>query len=61
MEKVRTQVVQRYVSLLTNAGFKAVFGDREVMSVINTLLPDISVSGTFFRATLTVSFPACCP
>lgn len=44
MEKVRTQVVQRYVSLLTNAGFKAVFGDREnkevVMSVINTLLPE---------------------
>ena len=40
----RTEVVQRYVSLLTNGGFKAVFGDRRnkdvVMSVINMLLPE---------------------
>ena len=37
------EVVQRYVDLLTNAGFKAVFGDRKnkevVMSILNTLLP----------------------
>ena len=37
------EVVGRYVDLLTNSGFKAVFGDREnkdvVMSVINALLP----------------------
>ena len=36
--------MQRYVSLLTNSGFKAVFGDKAnkdvVMSVINTLLPE---------------------
>ena len=36
--------VQRYVNILTNSGFKAVFGDRDnkdvVMSVINALLPD---------------------
>ena len=35
--------VGRYVDLLTNSGFKAVFGDRDnkdvVMSVINALLP----------------------
>lgn len=38
------KVVQRYVDLLTNSGFKAVFGDRAnkdvVMSVINALLPE---------------------
>ena len=37
------EIVSRYVDLLTNSGFKAVFGDREnkdvVMSVINALLP----------------------
>ena len=37
------EVENRYVSLLTNSGFKAVFGDRKnedvVMSVINALLP----------------------
>ena len=37
------EVVGRYVDLLTNSGFKAVFGDRAnkdvVMSVINALLP----------------------
>ena len=37
------EVVGRYVDLLTNSGFKAVFGDRDnkdvVMSVINALLP----------------------
>ena len=36
-------MVQRYVDLLSNSGFKAVFGDRNnkdvVMSVINMLLP----------------------
>lgn len=34
---------KRYVNLLSNAGFKAVFGDREnddvIMSILNTLLP----------------------
>ena len=43
MKEEKTEVVQRYVSLLTNSGFKAVFGDRAnkdvVMSVINILLP----------------------
>ena len=36
----KDEVVQRYVDLLTNAGFKAVFGDRKnkevVMSILNT-------------------------
>lgn len=44
MIKEKKQIVQRYVSLLTNSGFKAVFGDRRnkdvVISVINTLLPE---------------------
>ena len=44
MENGKTEVVQRYVDLLTNSGFKAVFGDRNnkdvVMSVINILLPE---------------------
>ena len=44
MESEKTQVVQRYVSLLTNSGFKAVFGDKAnkdvAISVINTLLPE---------------------
>ena len=44
MKEEKTEVVQRYVSLLTNSGFKAVFGDRAnkdvVMSVINILLPE---------------------
>ena len=47
MEKNKTEVVQRYVNLLTNSGFKAVFGDRNnkdvVMSVINMLLPDDTI------------------
>ena len=37
------EVTSKYVDLLTNSGFKAVFGDRDnkdvVMSVINALLP----------------------
>ena len=44
MQNKNDSVVQKYVSLLTNAGFKAVFGDREnrdvVISVINALLPE---------------------
>lgn len=36
--------VQRYVDILTNGGFKALFGDiankEVVMSIINVLLPD---------------------
>ena len=44
MKEEKTELVQRYVSLLTNSGFKAVFGDRKnkdvVMSVINMLLPE---------------------
>ena len=43
MENSKNTVVQRYVNLLSNSGFKAVFGDRAnkdvVMSVINMLLP----------------------
>ena len=44
MNTNKTEVVQRYVDLLSNSGFKAVFGDRKnkdvVMSVINMLLPE---------------------
>ncbi len=44
MSREKNQIMQRYVSLLTNSGFKAVFGDRAnkdvVMSVINILLPE---------------------
>ena len=45
MEQIdKSAVVQRYVNLLSNGGFKAVFGDRKnkdvVMSVINMLLPE---------------------
>ena len=44
MESNKSSVVQRYVNLLSNSGFKAVFGDRAnkdvVMSVINMLLPE---------------------
>ena len=44
MECNKNSVVQRYVNLLSNSGFKAVFGDRGnkdvVMSVINMLLPE---------------------
>ena len=47
MNKNKTEVVQRYVDLLSNSGFKAVFGDRNnkdvVMSVINMLLPDDTI------------------
>ena len=43
MKEVTEKALQRYVSLLSNSGFKAVFGDRKnkdvVMSVINMLLP----------------------
>lgn len=42
-EKKTDELVQRYVDILTNGGFKALFGDIEnkdvVMSIINTLLP----------------------
>ena len=42
MEETKNAVVQRYVDLLSNGGFKAVFGDRNnkdvVISVINMLL-----------------------
>ena len=44
MKNGKIEVVQRYVDLLSNSGFKAVFGDRNnkdvVMSVINMLLPE---------------------
>ena len=40
----RVGTVQRYVDILTNGGFKALFGDKAnkdvVMSMINVLLPD---------------------
>lgn len=40
----RVGTVQRYVDILTNGGFKALFGDMAnkdvVMSIINVLLPD---------------------
>ena len=39
----KENAMQRYVDILTNAGFKAVFGDRKnkevVISILNTLLP----------------------
>ena len=39
----KEMIMQRYVDLLKNSGFKAVFGDRNnkevVKSVINALLP----------------------
>jgi hypothetical protein len=38
------EVVQRYVDILTNSGFKAFFGDvnnkEAVMSILNVLLPE---------------------
>ena len=44
MGETKNAVVQRYVDLLSNGGFKAVFGDRNnkdvVISVINMLLPE---------------------
>lgn len=44
MGETKNTVVQRYVDLLSNGGFKAVFGDRNnkdvVISVINMLLPE---------------------
>ena len=44
MNKNKTEVVQRYVDMLSNSGFKAVFGDKNnkdvVMSVVNMLLPN---------------------
>ena len=40
----KSEVVQRYVDILTNAGFKAVFGDvankDAVMMIINEFLPE---------------------
>ena len=43
MKEVTEKALQRYVSLLSNSGFKAVFGDRKnkdvVMSVMNSFLP----------------------
>ena len=40
----KRNVVQRYIDILTNGGFKALFGDLEnkdvVMSIINVLLPE---------------------
>lgn len=39
----KTELVQRYVDILTNSGFKALFGDTNnkevVISIINVLLP----------------------
>ena len=43
-EQEKDTVVQRYVDILSNAGFKALFGDRKnkevVMSILNALLPE---------------------
>ena len=43
-EQEKDAVVQRYVNILSNAGFKALFGDRKnkevVISILNTLLPE---------------------
>lgn len=40
----KTEVVQRYVDILTNSGFKALFADHHnkeaVISIINTFLPE---------------------
>lgn len=42
--KENGRIIQRYVDILTNGGFKALFGDAQnkdvVMSIINVLLPD---------------------
>ena len=44
MENTQGRSEQRYVDILTNGGFKAFFGDEknksEVMTIINTLLPE---------------------
>lgn len=45
MENIKkTEVVQRYVDILTNSGFKALFADHNnkeaVISIINTFLPE---------------------
>ena len=43
-EQEKDAVVQRYVNILSNAGFKALFGDRKnkevVISILNALLPE---------------------
>lgn len=43
-KQTRSHVVQRYIDILTNGGFKALFGDEAnkevVMSIINVLLPE---------------------
>ena len=43
-EYQKGEIVQRYVDILTNAGFKALFGDENnkdvVMSILNVLLPE---------------------
>ena len=43
-EYEKGEIVQRYVDILTNAGFKALFGDENnkdvVMSILNVLLPE---------------------
>ncbi len=44
MENINTTTAQRYVDILTNGGFKALFGDINnkdvVMSILNVLLPE---------------------
>ena len=44
MEMHKERTVQRYVDILTNGGFKALFGDinnkEAVMAIINALLPE---------------------
>ena len=44
MEMKKERTVQRYVDILTNGGFKALFGDinnkEAVMAIINALLPE---------------------
>ena len=44
MDKKNEAVVQRYVDILTNGGFKALFGDVNnkdvVISILNVLLPE---------------------
>ena len=57
-EYQKGEIVQRYVDILTNAGFKALFGDENnkdvVMSILNVLLPEHRM-----MASVTCRLPFC--
>jgi len=46
--KQKVATVQRYVNILSNAGFKAFFGDvnnkEAVISILNVVLPELCTS-----------------